>query len=298
MYKGVGPPLLSLSIVNTLSFTSYSYFRQNLFHGKDGWDYKNALSGMMGAPVFGLVTTPENFIKTQMQLDNVQVEREKARQTQQQLKMTAESLQKTQGRFTSSLQCARTLVSSHGPTILYTGHVINTIREAAFVGAYFFCYEGFKCEFKKLLMEAEKMFSSNKSYGNNPSSMSVVDDSDNSSWSSSLSVPLAGGLAGATSWFLTFPMDCVRAGVQGQLIPTSSSGPIQHQGAIETCTHLLRTKGLTALYAGVAPSIARAFLVSGSRFSAYEGSLYLCRLSGFTDGPNEKYNDGPGSYEN
>ncbi|KAL7457987.1 hypothetical protein ACHAWC_011257, partial [Mediolabrus comicus] len=166
---------------------------------------------------------------------------------------------------------ARTLVSSHGPTILYTGHVINTIREAAFVGAYFFCYEGFKCEFKK--------------------------DSDNS-WSSSLSVPLAGGLAGATSWFLTFPMDCVRAGVQGQLIPTSSSGPIQHQGAIETCTHLLRTKGLTALYAGVAPSIARAFLVSGSRFSAYEGSLYLCRLSGFTDGPNEKYNDGPGSYEN
>ena len=299
MYKGVGPPLLSLSIVNTLSFTSYSYFRQNLFHGKDGWDYKNALSGMMGAPVFGLVTTPENFIKTQMQLDNVQVEREKARQTQQQLKMTAEShMQKTQGRFTSSLQCARTLVSSHGPTILYTGHVINTIREAAFVGAYFFCYEGFKCEFKKLLMEAEKMFSSNKSYGNNPSSMSVVDDSDNSSWSSSLSVPLAGGLAGATSWFLTFPMDCVRAGVQGQLIPTSSSGPIQHQGAIETCTHLLRTKGLTALYAGVAPSIARAFLVSGSRFSAYEGALYLCRLSGFTDGPNEKYNDGPGSYEN
>ena len=285
MYKGVGPPLLSLSIVNTLSFTSYSYFRQNLFHGKDGWDYKNALSGMMGAPVFGLVTTPENFIKTQMQLDNVQVEREKARQTQQQLKMTTEShIQKTQGRFTSSLQCARTLVSSHGPTILYTGHVINTIREAAFVGAYFFCYEGFKCEFKKLLMEAEKMFSSNKSYGNG--------------WSSSLAVPIAGGFAGATSWFLTFPMDCVRAGVQGQLIPTSSSAPIQHQGAIETCTHLLKTKGLTALYAGVAPSIARAFLVSGSRFSAYEGALYLCRLSGFTDGPNEKYNDGPGSYEN
>ena len=318
MYKGVGPPLLSLSIVNTLSFTSYSYFRQNLFHGKDGWDYKNALSGMMGAPVFGLVTTPENFIKTQMQLDNVQVERENAKQKQQQAKMTAESLerenarqkqqqlkmtaeshmQKPQGRFTSSLQCARTLVSAHGPTILYTGAVINTIREAAFVGAYFFCYEGFKCEFKKMLMEAEKMFSSNKSYGNNPSSMSVVDDNDNSSWSSSLSVPIAGGFAGATSWFLTFPMDCVRAGVQGQLIPTSSSAPIQHQGAIETCLHLLRTKGLTALYAGVAPSIARAFLVSGSRFSAYEGALYLCRLSGFTDGPNEKYNDGPGCYEN
>jgi hypothetical protein len=59
LYKGVGPPLLSLSIVNTLSFSSYSYWRQNHFHGKDGWDYKNALSGMMGAPMFGIVTTRE-----------------------------------------------------------------------------------------------------------------------------------------------------------------------------------------------------------------------------------------------
>jgi solute carrier family 25 carnitine/acylcarnitine transporter 20/29 len=62
VYKGVGPPLVSLSIVNTLSFTSYSYFRQNHFCGQDGWDYRNALSGMMGAPLFGLVTTPEVII--------------------------------------------------------------------------------------------------------------------------------------------------------------------------------------------------------------------------------------------
>ena len=35
----------------------------------------NAFSGMMAAPVFGIITTPENFVKTQMQLDNVQNER-------------------------------------------------------------------------------------------------------------------------------------------------------------------------------------------------------------------------------
>ena len=61
LYKGVGPPLVSLSIVNTLSFSSYSYWRQNHFHGKDGWDYRNALSGMMGAPMFGIVTTRKYF---------------------------------------------------------------------------------------------------------------------------------------------------------------------------------------------------------------------------------------------
>lgn len=309
MYKGVGPPLLSLSIVNTLSFTSYSYFRQNLFHGKDGWDYNNALSGMLGAPLFGLVTTPENFLKTQMQLDNVQVEREKARQKQQQQLQSLlakqnipieSSLQqpKPQGRFTSSFQCASTLVSSHGASILYTGHVINTIREAAFVGAYFYCYEGYKCELKNLMMEGDKLFTY-VSYGNKSSPRSnVVDAKNDSSWSTSLAIPIAGGFAGATSWFLTFPMDCVRAGVQGQLISTSSSTSIQHQGAMETFKQLLQTKGLTGLYAGVAPSIARAFLVSGSRFSAYEGALYLCRLSGLTDQHSGKYKDGPGSYEN
>ena len=304
MYKGVGPPLVSLSIVNTLSFTSYSYFRQNLFHGQDGWDYKNALAGMMGAPIFGVVTTPENFLKTQMQLDNVQTERAKAKQKQMQqtaLKhnlsavesnIQKQSLQqpKPEGRFSSSFQCARALVSSHGATILYTGHVINTIREAAFVGAYFFCYEGYKVEFTKLLLAGDRLLSSMSS--NNYSSNRDV------SWATSLAIPIAGGFSGATSWFLTFPMDCVRAGVQGQLIPASSSTPIQKQGALETFTQLLKNKGLTGLYAGVAPSIARAFLVSGSRFSAYEGALYLCRLSGFTTNEHGQYKDGAANYDN
>ncbi|KAL7537079.1 hypothetical protein ACHAXR_007568 [Thalassiosira sp. AJA248-18] len=257
VYKGVGPPLISLSIVNTLSFTSYSYFRQNHFHGQDGWDLGNALSGMMGAPCFSLVTTPENFLKTQMQLDNVQSPR---------------------GNFSSSFHCAKTLVSSYGLSVLYTGHVINTIREAAFVGTYFFCYEGYKGEFRNM----------------------IWNNADEGSWSTSLAIPCAGGCAGATAWALTFPLDCVRAGVQGQPIPSSpTTVQLKKQGALKTLKHLLQTKGFTGLYAGVSPSIARAFLVSGSRFSAYEGALWLCRWSGLTSrGNNGHYGEeGPGAYD-
>jgi hypothetical protein len=147
IYKGVGPPLLSLSIVNTCSFTSYSYFRQNIFHGQDGWDVNNALSAFPGAPLFGLITTPENFLKTQMQLDNVQSEREKTNKSRtNQLPSNngqKNQIQPSRGRFTGSFHCARILVSSHGIPILYTGHTINTVREAGFVGAYFFFYEGY-----------------------------------------------------------------------------------------------------------------------------------------------------------
>lgn len=289
LYKGVGPPLLSLSIVNTLSFTSYSYFRQNTFHGTDGWDYRNALSGMMGAPLFGLVTTPENFLKTQMQLDNVQDQREKMRKGGQ--VGGAETTQKLKGRFSGSFHCAKTLVSSHGLPVLYTGHVINTIREAAFVGMYFYCYEGYKVEFKRLIGTVETLWGDVTS--TTPDNV-VSGNNLNESLATSLAIPIAGGCAGATSWAFTFPLDCVRAGVQGQSISTTH---IQKQGAIETLKQLWQTKGITGLYAGVGPSIARAFLVSGSRFSAYEGAVALCRCSGLSPGDGRYGEEGAGPYD-
>ncbi|KAL7551180.1 hypothetical protein ACHAWF_014389 [Thalassiosira exigua] len=294
VYKGVGPPLLSLSIVNTLSFTSYSYFRQNVFHGRDSWDFKNALSGMMGAPLFGIVTTPENFLKTQMQLDNVQGEREKEKKRLQtnQCKPNAVIGKQTQqlmnGRFTSSFHCARTLVSVHGLPVLYTGHVINTVREGFFVGTYFFCYEGYKGEFQTALSGLQNLV-----LGGAERSISGDDF-----WFTSLAIPMAGGCAGATAWAFTFPLDCVRASIQGQPIPTESALPLNKRGAFETLKQLLQSKGFAGLYAGVAPSIARAFLVSGSRFSAYESALWLCRWSGLTSGGRGKYDEeGPGAYD-
>lgn len=218
LYKGIGPPLLSLSILNTLSFTSYAYFRE-LYGGRNGWDVVNGLAGMTGAPMFGIVSTVENMVKTQMQVDNT-----------------------SKRRFSSSWQCVKTLSKEHGVTVLYTGHLVNTIREAAFTCCYFFVYEGYR----EMLIE-----------GTNDAKMAV---------------PIAGGLAGATSWTFSFPLDCLRAGVQGRDLTRE-----KRKGAMEVFNELWRTKGIRGLYSGVGPSIARAFLVSSSRFSAYEGALWLVR---------------------
>ena len=218
LYKGIAPPLISLSIINTLSFTSYSYFRE-VYHGTNGWDVKNSLAGMTGGPLFSIITTPENFIKTQMQMDNVHAKR-----------------------FRGSFHCASVLIKEHGFLVLYTGNVVNTLREGAFVGCYFYVYEGFR---ERLL---QKM-------GN-----------------AQVAVPVAGGLAGASAWFFSFPLDCIRAGVQGRDL----ANPVK-RGAVRVFVDLLKSKGILGLYSGVGPSIARAFLVSGSRFSAYEGALWLLR---------------------
>lgn len=63
LYRGITPPLLSLSALNTINFTSYSYFRQEIFDADDGWDNRNCLSGLSIGPIAGSVSTVENVIK-------------------------------------------------------------------------------------------------------------------------------------------------------------------------------------------------------------------------------------------
>ncbi|KAI2502595.1 mitochondrial carrier protein [Fragilaria crotonensis] len=242
LYKGIVPPLLSLSLINTLSFTSYSYFRR-LYGGTNGWDGTNSLAGMTGCPIFSLVTTPENFIKTQMQLDNVHHHQDGKK-------------------FRGSFHCASVLIKHHGLRVMYTGHVVNTVREGSFLGCYFYIYEGLR-----------QLFTSSDSTTTTVLPVSI----DNK-----IAIPLAGGLAGASAWFFSFPLDCIRAGVQGRDLSsrsavTQTQQQRRRQGAIQVFLELIQSKGFLGLYRGVGPSIARAFLVSGTRFSAYEGALWLLR---------------------
>lgn len=158
----------------------------------------------------------------------------------------------TNKRYNGSIHCVSTLVKEHGFTIIYKGHGINTIREATFLGNYFFTYEALR-----------EYFIRNKIFGSS---------SEHAASGVKIAVPVAGGLSGAWSWFVSFPLDCVRAGVQGQNLNSN-----RRQGAVEIFSNLMKERGFRGLYSGASASIARAFLVSGSRFSAYEGALWILR---------------------
>jgi solute carrier family 25 carnitine/acylcarnitine transporter 20/29 len=238
LYKGIIPPLISLSILNTVTFTSYSYL-QSLLHATRGWDGRNALAGSCCGIAAGTVSTVENLVKTQMQLDNI------GRQ-----------------QFRGSWDCVRQLTASHGGgTVLYTGHAVNTIRECIFLSTYFFVYEGFRQQL---------------TIGSGGGTIAGA----NNQWA----IPVAGGCAGAIAWTISFPLDCVRAGVQGQDFAAAGI----RRGAWRVLMDLLRQKGVRGLYSGVTPSLARAFLVSGSRFSAYEGALWLLRGGRDAQGRDER----------
>lgn len=234
LYKGIGPPLISLSILNVTTFTQYAYYRE-LYNANHGWDVRNFAAGATCAPVSGVVSTVENLVKTQMMLDNV-----KAKQ------------QHRPPEYSSSWNCFTSLIRRYGISIVYTGHGINTIREVSFLGPYFFFYEGFR---KTFVSEIQRQYDNNH---------------EHKEFGVKIAVPIAGGLSGALSWGLSFPLDLVRSRVQGQVLPPTHS-------AWQLARQLVQEKGFWALYAGSSASIARAFLVSGSRFSAYEGAVWLLR---------------------
>lgn len=229
MYKGVIPPLISLTILNTFTFTAYSFFQQT-YGAQRGWDWKNGLAGATCGPFAATVSTVENLLKTQLQVD-------------------------TARRFRGTWDCVVQLTQQRGVGVVYSGHGINTLREMTFLQTYFFVYEGLR---EELMRRAR---------------------SDSGTWA----IPVAGGLSGAVAWTVSFPLDCVRAGVQGR---KDLGTPLR---AMDVFRDLIQRKGVRGLYAGVSPSIARAFLVSSSRFSAYEMVLWMLRGgrdAGSTDDPD------------
>ena len=144
-------------------------------------------------------------------------------------------------------------MAEHGPGVLYVAHSVNVAREMVFLGTYFYTYEGIR----STLVNS-----------------SIVGPS--------LAVPFSGGVAGALSWFISFPLDCIKARMQGQMIYRPMERQISsvtsihvRLGVLNAFRQLWSTRGLKGLYSGVTPSIARAFLVSASRFSAYELAVWF-----------------------
>ena len=89
---------------------------------------------------------------------------------------------------------------------------------------------------------------------------------------SSIAIPLSGGISGGIGWFISFPLDCIKANVQGRdlgkkCVPT-----------VDVAKNIFRSRGIAGLYSGIVPSVSRAFLVSASRFSVYEFVRWILRV--------------------
>ena len=139
--------------------------------------------------------------------------------------------------FTNSKEAARSIYAKFGPQSFYRGFVINTCREMTFLGTYFCCYENFKYILTAAL-------------------------------NSSVSIPLSGGLAGAIGWLVSYPLDCIKTNIQN--INLNNAESRKTKSIAEIGLRIIKERGILKMYSGVLPSILRAFIVSSTRFTAYE----------------------------
>ncbi|KAK6148853.1 hypothetical protein DH2020_016378 [Rehmannia glutinosa] len=75
---------------------------------------------------------------------------------------------------------------------------------------------------------------------------------------------LAGGLAGVTSWISCYPFDVIKTRIQAQS---------KYSGIVDCFRRSVKQEGYNVLWRGLGTALARAFIVNGAVFTAYETAL-------------------------
>ncbi|GMH15964.1 hypothetical protein Nepgr_017805 [Nepenthes gracilis] len=146
------------------------------------------------------------------------------------------------GSQTGPISIARSIFKTEGLGGLYRGLTITVLRDAPAHGLYFWTYEYMR----------ERLHPGCREGGQESLRTMLV----------------AGGLAGVASWVCCYPLDVVKTRIQAQ---TQSS--MKYGGIVDCFVKSTREDGYGVLWRGLGTAVARAFVVNGAIFSAYELSL-------------------------
>ncbi|KAL1551554.1 Mitochondrial arginine transporter bac2 [Salvia divinorum] len=135
---------------------------------------------------------------------------------------------------------ARSIIRSEGLRGMYRGLGITVLRDAPSHGVYFWTYEYVR----------EQLHPGCRKSGDETLRTMMV----------------AGGLAGVASWVCCYPLDVIKTRIQAH---SSSS----YTGMVDCFATSVRREGYSVLWRGLGTAVARAFVVNGAVFTAYETAL-------------------------
>ncbi|XP_049849754.1 mitochondrial basic amino acids transporter-like [Schistocerca gregaria] len=120
LFRGLIPPMVNLTLLNSLAFGLYGNFKKLMSDRMSNYVASSKLQYfVMGCGVgfvTSLVSTPSEFLKVKMQHSSGKI-------------------------YNGSLDALIKISKQHGMSALYTGYTINTIREMMFSTTYFGVYE-------------------------------------------------------------------------------------------------------------------------------------------------------------
>lgn len=138
---------------------------------------------------------------------------------------------------------ARSIFRQEGWRGIYRGLTITVLRDAPAHGLYFWTYEYIR----------EQLHPGCRKNGQE----------------SFRTMLIAGGLAGVASWICCYPLDVIKTRFQAQ----SQSTPLRYTGIVDCFRRSVKQEGYNVLWRGLGTAVARAFVVNGAIFTAYETAL-------------------------
>ncbi|RYQ98440.1 hypothetical protein Ahy_A07g037343 [Arachis hypogaea] len=140
------------------------------------------------------------------------------------------------------IKVAKNILKTEGFRGIYRGLSITVLRDAPAHGLYFWTYE-----YARELLHPGCRKSSEESLN---------------------TMLVAGGLAGVSSWIFSYPLDVIKTRIQAQTLHSS-----KYNGILDCLQKSIKEEGYVVLWRGLGTAVARAFIVNGAVFSAYEITL-------------------------
>jgi solute carrier family 25 (mitochondrial carnitine/acylcarnitine transporter), member 20/29 len=145
------------------------------------------------------------------------------------------------GAYAGPLDCAKQVYGARGVQGLYKGMAPTLAREMPANALYFGTYEATK----RAIANATGKKSTDEL--------------------ASPALMFSGGMAGLGFWSTVYPIDSVKTRIQ-----TDSDTMPRYRGMLDCATKTIRAEGLSALYRGIGPCLARAFPANAVTFMVFE----------------------------
>ncbi|KAJ2611241.1 mitochondrial ornithine carrier protein [Coemansia sp. RSA 1365] len=256
-YRGLTSPLLGAMAETAAVFYAYNRI-QSVIRSASSASPGNAplplpqlfLSGALSGVICAFILSPVELVKCKLQVENVQG---------YSAQPNASTANASAARFSGPLSVVVHLVKTQGIAGLYKGILPTIARESLGVACWFGTYELICQQLLKIQNAADS---------------SVRHDKENLGPGS---IILAGGFAGISYNFSSYPIDVVKSFIQTDDVRASEkSSTGKRLSIVDTVRKIYARGGIRAFYRGLGITLLRAFPANAGMFMTYE---YLARLS-------------------
>ncbi|CAM6087347.1 unnamed protein product [Calypogeia fissa] len=254
LYRGATPSFIGVSVESSLLFGSYSQLKTFLEAGDTNSSLLKAVvpaAALAGASA-STILCPSELVKCRLQVD-------------------AKGIAAGAQHYDGPLDCIRKTIKTEGIQGLFRGLTATCLREAIGNACFFVTYETTRHRMltyagldpMRASTSASKPDSQSQAAGNLPKSR-VADFL----METGIGI-ISGGLSGIAFWTVVLPIDVAKTRIQIARDLTTSRNPLVHLRMI------YGELGVRGLYAGLGPSLVRAFPANAAAICAWEATARL-----------------------